>query len=83
MVVAIFFFFGITISQAQANRQRPEKPPTFSELLKQMDANQDNKLSKKEIKGPLKNDFYKIDSNEDGFITKREFQKAPKPERKK
>ncbi len=81
MIVVIFFFFGITISQAQSSRQKPQKPPRFSELLKQMDANEDNKLSKKEIKGSLKNNFSKIDSNEDGFITKKEFQKAPKPKR--
>ena len=37
-----------------------------------MDANEDGKLSKKEVKGPLKKDFDKIDSNEDGFITKKE-----------
>ena len=82
MITAIFFFFGITISQAQSNRQKPQKPPTFSELLKKMDANEDGKLSKKEIKGPLKDDFSKVDTNEDGFISKKEFQKAPKPKRR-
>jgi Ca2+-binding EF-hand superfamily protein len=30
----------------------------------------------------LKKDFKKIDANEDGFITKKELKKAPKPERK-
>ena len=47
-----------------------------------MDSNKDNKLSKKEVKGPLKDDFSKVDTNKDGFITKEELKKAPKPERK-
>ena len=47
-----------------------------------MDANEDGKLSKKELKGPIKNDFSKIDTNEDGFITKAELKRAPKPVRR-
>lgn len=47
-----------------------------------MDKNEDGKLSKKEIKGPLNDDFAKVDLDEDGFITAKEFKKAPKPERK-
>ena len=35
-----------------------------------------------EIKCPLKEDFSKVDADEDGFITEEEFKKAPKPERK-
>ena len=43
-----------------------------------MDANKDGKLSKKEVKGPLKDDFKKIDANEDGFLSKKEIEKMPK-----
>jgi Ca2+-binding EF-hand superfamily protein len=46
-----------------------------------MDKNKDGKLSKAEIKGPLKNDFSKVDLNEDGYINEEEFKKAPKPKR--
>ena len=42
-------------------------------------ANKDGKLSKAEVKGPLANDFVKIDANSDGFISKEELSKAPKP----
>ncbi len=67
------------------NMQRPpknenfKKPPSFSQLLEDMDANNDGKLSEQEIKGPLKNDFSTVDKNEDGFITEEEFKNAPKP----
>ncbi len=76
--------FGLTVfmsinSFGQSDKRQEKNPPTFSELLKEMDANKDGKLSKKEIKGPLKDDFSKIDTDEDGFITEKEFKKAPKP----
>ncbi|MDN3666586.1 EF-hand domain-containing protein [Algibacter miyuki] len=57
------------------------KAPLFSELIEQMDANKDGKLAKSEVKGPLKNDFSKVDTDEDGFISEAEFENAPKPER--
>jgi len=69
---------GFSFAQSQ-NRQERKEPPTFKELIKEMDANEDGKLSKDEIKGPLKNDFAKVDTDEDGFITAEEFAKAPKP----
>ena len=79
--------FGMTLlfsnpsfGQSQ-NREGKKKPPTFKELLKEMDADENGKLSKEELKGPLKNDFSKVDSDDDGFITKEEFDNAPKPKR--
>ena len=45
-----------------------------------MDANKEGKLSTTEIKAPLNEDFAKVDTNKDGFITKEELNKAPKPE---
>ena len=77
----LFFCFAmVSLSVAQERRQ-PEKkqPPTFAQLLEEMDKNEDGKLSKAEIKGPLKKDFAKVDLDEDGFITAAEFKKAPKP----
>lgn len=75
-----FMAFGITFSMAQSERKNEQqKPPTFSELLKQMDKNEDGKLAKAEIKGPLKDDFDNIDTDGDGFISEKEFKKAPKP----
>ena len=79
--------FGVTVLSvnsvnAQSNDRQKKEPPTFSQLLEEMDKDEDGKLSKAEIKGPLKNDFDKIDTDEDGFISEAEFKKAPKPERK-
>jgi len=85
----VILTFGIAIfmsnsvfAQAGGDKQDRKKPPTFKELIKELDANEDGKLSKSEIKGPLKEHFSKIDTDEDGFITEKEFEKAPKPERK-
>ena len=80
--------FGLTclgvvqVFAQSGNRDSEKQPPSFSQLLKEMDANEDGKLAKDEIKGPLKNDFAKIDTDKDGFITEKELKKAPKPERK-
>ncbi|WP_055444802.1 EF-hand domain-containing protein [Lacinutrix himadriensis] len=76
--------FGIVVlisngAFAQSQNRQEKTPPSFSELIKEMDANEDGKLSKDEIKGPLKEDFSKIDTDEDGFISEEEFKNAPKP----
>ena len=73
---------GTLFAQGQSQRGEGKKPPTFKQLLKEMDADEDGKLSKKEVTGPLKKDFDKIDANEDGFITEKEMKKAPKPKRR-
>ncbi|MCL7764664.1 YHYH protein [Polaribacter sp. Z014] len=44
----------------------------FNELLEMMDTDKDGKLSKTEVKGPLKLQFSKVDTNKDGFLTKEE-----------
>ena len=36
---------------------------------------------KREVKGPLEEGSAKIDTDEDGFLSKEEVEKAPKPER--
>ena len=83
IIIGLLTFLGtFTINAQSDQRQRPHTPPSVDEIFKQLDANKDGKLAKKEVKGPLKNDFDKIDSNEDGFISKKELKNAPKPERK-
>ena len=82
MIIGLLTFLGTFTIQAQSDqRQRSQERPSIDELFEQMDADEDGKLSKKEVKGPLKNDFSKIDTNEDGYLSKEELEKAPKPER--
>lgn len=58
-------------------RQREEKtnentPPSFTNMLKRMDANNDGKISKSEAKGNIKENFQNRDKNKDGYITQNE-----------
>ncbi|MCL7762695.1 EF-hand domain-containing protein [Polaribacter sp. Z014] len=84
-VVLVFgltlFMSNVSFGQSQDRKER-KKPPTFAKLLKEMDANEDGKLAKDELKGLLKDNFSKVDTDEDGFISEKEFKNAPKPERK-
>jgi len=64
----------------EGGQQRGQRP-TSDQIIAQMDANKDGKLSKSEVKGPLENDFSSVDTNNDGFLTKEEIDNAPKPER--
>lgn len=84
VTVATVLLMGISTLYAQRQDQnRAHKgPPSFEQLLKDLDSNEDGKLSSNEVKGPLKRDFDKVDLNEDGFITEEEFNKAPKPKRR-
>ena len=83
-VMAILFCLGfVAVSHAQQSGNDRKEPPTYAQLLEKMDKNEDGKLAKAELKGPLKKKFAEIDTDEDGFITEEEFKKAPKPERRK
>lgn len=84
--IALLFMLGLFMSNMSfgqpGNKKDGKKPPTFEQLIEDMDANEDGKLSKEEVKGRLKKDFEKFDADEDGFITEKEFENAPKPKRK-
>jgi Ca2+-binding EF-hand superfamily protein len=72
----------VIVAQERDNNERPQGPPSIKQLFKELDKNEDGKISLKEVKGPLKKDFKKIDTNEDGFLSKEEIKKAPKPKRR-
>jgi len=77
---AVVFCLGFTgFSNAQPGQKTP---PTFAEILEKLDENEDGKLAESEVKGPLKDQFATIDTDEDGFISEEEFNNAPKPERR-
>lgn len=69
-------------AQQGNNQERPKGPPSVKQIIKDLDTNEDGKISLKEAKGPLKKDFKKIDTNEDGFLSKKELKNAPKPEKR-
>ncbi len=76
------FCFGTFAINAQPDRggQRGERQqPSTEQIMKHLDANKDGKISKEEARGPLSEHFNKVDSDNDGFITKEELEKAPKP----
>ncbi len=83
--VALLCLLSIFTSCNSKQEKRQENDrnqgPSVSQLIKEMDANNDGKLSETEVKGPLANDFSSIDTNQDGFITVQELEKAPKPQR--
>ena len=81
-MATLFFSANVSAQQSQGGQGKKE-PPSVDEIFEQMDKDEDGKLSKKEIKGPIKNDFDKIDADEDGYITKEELEKAPKPKGRK
>ena len=68
--------------EQEQHDQRPEEGdrPSIAEMLAEMDSDGDGKLSESEVKGPLKNDFSKIDTNNDGFIVEEELKNAPQPQ---
>lgn len=75
-----------TNNQTSNHQRRPKLSggaPSFSQLLSEMDANQDGKLAKSEVKGPLQRDFSTIDRDHDGFIAQSELENAPMPQRGK
>lgn len=83
-IVAMIVVATYLLSNQAYSQNRPQngqqEPPSYANMLSEMDANKDGMLSKNEVKGPLKRDFSKIDTDKNGFITKDEFEKAPKPE---
>lgn len=84
VLIGIVLFASCKSSEAEKNgtsqRQRGGQP-NLEQLLEEMDSNKDSKLSKSEVKGPLANDFSKIDTDDDGFLSEEELENAPKPER--
>lgn len=75
-----------TSTPAKDEKGRPQGdrkgPPKFSEVLKMMDKNGDEKISKTEAQGRLKEDFEKVDKNNDGFLTEDELAGPPRAGRR-
>ncbi|QWX85209.1 YHYH protein [Cellulophaga sp. HaHaR_3_176] len=79
----LLLIFTILIScksnQEKKEQQEPNgQRPSSIQIISKLDSNEDGKLSKREVKGPIANDFINIDSNNDGFLTLEELNKAEK-----
>jgi len=72
-----------TTTERRGSKQRGGERPDAAQMFAQMDDNKDGKLSSSEVKGPLKENFSKIDTNNDNYISKEELENAPKPERRR
>lgn len=82
-ITLLILIFALLIScksnQKQNTQQKPKgQRPTSTQLISELDSNNDGKLSKSEAKGPIANDFRSIDTNNDGFLTLEELNKVPK-----
>ena len=80
LIITANTLFTLTCNAQKSGNQ---EPPSIDEIFKEMDKDEDGKLSEKEVKGPLKKDFATIDTDEDGFLSKAEVEKAPKPSGKR
>jgi len=75
-----------TVQSNESTETRSEQSPRkgrmdMDKMFAEMDANNDGRLAKLEVKGRLAENFDKIDTDGDGFITKEEMKNAPKPRR--
>ena len=84
----VLLFFALLIScksnQKQNDKQQEpdEQRPSATQMISELDSDNDQKISESEAQGPLANDFSKIDANNDGFLTEDELEKAPRPEQR-
>lgn len=60
---------GVPRAESRGTPNDPRGRPDPQEMLKMMDANGDGKLARSEVRGPLQNDFDRVDQNKDGFLT--------------
>ncbi len=72
---------SVNAQEENNEKEKRKGPPSIEQIFKDLDKDEDGKISLKEAKGRLKKDFKKVDLNEDCFITKEELKKAPKPKR--
>lgn len=80
LAIAASALFTISCSGQQSDRrQGNQQPPSVDQIFKELDEDEDDLLSKEEVRGPLKDMFTEIDTNEDGFLSKEEVEEAPKP----
>ncbi len=65
-------------AQERSEKRGDKKKASIEEVFKQRDKNEDGKLEKSELIGWVSNDFSKLDTNSDGYLSLDEFSKAAK-----
>lgn len=76
LALGLLMVSGYVSAQSNERGGKGGKMPTASELIAEMDADEDGQLSEDEVKGPLKDNFAKIDADEDGYLTEEELENA-------
>jgi Ca2+-binding EF-hand superfamily protein len=77
--ILVFSAVAVLLTAAHGQSQTKDKAPPkktadeiVESLLKQMDTNNDGKISREEAKGKLAEAFDKIDTNKDGYLDRKE-----------
>ena len=81
--IGLFFIaFGLLTFNCSYAQTSDKKELSVEEVFKTRDKNEDGKLSKDELIGFVSNDFTKLDTDKDGFISKNELAKSSKFDKK-
>lgn len=78
IIIVALLFSCKTKQEKKDPSQRNGERPTSSQIISEMDEDNDERLSMDEVKGRIANDFDAIDSNNDGYLTLEELDKAGK-----
>lgn len=81
LLIILTFTILISCKSNQEKKEQQEQNgqrPSSTQIISEMDSNLDGKLSKSEVKEPIAENFANIDSNNDGFLTLEELNKAEK-----
>lgn len=70
---------AITMEELEMARKPDRDSRKGKDVFKDLDVDKDGKIALSEAKGRLRDNFSKVDSDADGFITKEELEKAPRP----
>jgi hypothetical protein len=75
LIITALSFVALNFAVSSYTNKKPKTAkvnPQVERLFTQMDVNKGGELSKNEVKGPLLDDFLRIDANSNGFLTEEE-----------